>query len=286
MGVSSSPAESVLSDHLFYRLHGESERARWRVSDIPFDRIDRASVSPAMIALVRRVAESELTTFSATRFFLQAFADDTDFTQWMAVWFYEETKHPEVLMRWLSELGERFDAGFLRRGRATTSFMKSRFGTLVANVISEVVASHNYLAIHENAGESVLSGIGKHLAADEARHARTFLAYARRYLERSGDPQRDRADALKVLHLWFQQGGGIEHPVNEFAARAGDDGALGGAIVRLGLQGAAERASGHACRMIGSLLDLPLEAPGDALPALAALRREAEINQGDGHGQT
>lgn len=286
MGVSSSPAESVLSDHLYYRLHSESERARWRVSDVPFDRIDRARVSPPLIAFVRRVAESELTTFSATRFFLQTFADDTDFTQWMAVWFYEETKHPEVLMRWLSELGEHFDPGFLRRGRATASFMKSRFGTLVANVISEVVASHNYLALHENAGEPVLSAIGKHLAADEARHARTFLAYARRYLERSNDPERDRADALKVLHLWFQQGGGIEHPVNEFGARASDDGAIGAALLQLGLQGAAERASGHACRMIGSLLGVPLETPGDAFGALSALRRRTEENQGDDHGQT
>lgn len=281
MGVWNAPAESVLSDHLYYRLHAEAERARWLLSDIPFDRIDRAQVSPSLVALVRRVAESELTTFSATRFFLQSFADDTDFTQWMAVWFYEETKHPEVLMRWLSELGETFDAGFLRRGRATTSFMKSRFGTLVANVISEVVASHNYLALHENAGEPVLSSIGKHLAADEARHASTFLAYARRYLERSPHPERDRADALKVLHLWFQHGGGVEHPVNEFGARAEHDAALDEALVSLGLRGAAQHAAGHACRMIGSLLDLNLKTPGDAFSALAALRSGATSKPGD-----
>lgn len=276
MGVSSSTAESVLSDYLYYRLHSEAESARFRVLDIPFDRIDRSRVSPSLVKLVRQIAEAELTTFSATRFFLQAFADDTDFTQWMAVWFYEETKHPEVLMRWLSELGERFDGAFLRRGRATTSFMKSRFGTLVANVISEVVASHNYLALHENAGEPVLSSIGKHLAADEARHARTFLAYARRYLERSDDPLRDRADALKVLHLWFRQGGGVEHPVNEFGARTEHDPSLDGAVTSLGLARAAENAATHACRMLESLLDVPLKTPGDAFDALTALRRTTD----------
>jgi hypothetical protein len=285
MGVSSSKTESVLSDYLFYRLHEEAERARWRVSDIPFRDIDRTRVSPSLLSLVRHVAASELTTFSATRSFLSSFGDDPDFTQWMAIWFYEETKHPEVLLRYLANFGQSFDADFLRRGRATAAFMKSRFGMLVTNVISEVVASHNYLALQKNAGEPVLSLIGKHLAADEARHASSFLAYARRYLERSQDPDRDRADALKVLHLWFQRDGGVEHPVNEFGARAELDPDLGEAIAKVGLRTAADAAAGHACRMLASLLGISLKTPDDALRALTELRRE-EPKRGDEHGPT
>jgi hypothetical protein len=285
MGASSSKTESVLSDYLFYRLHEEAERARWRLSDIPFHAIDRAQVSPSLLALVRHVAASELTTFSATRFFLSSFADDPDLTQWMAIWFYEETKHPEVLLRYLAAFGHSVDTDFLRRGRATAGFMKSRFGTLVTNVISEVVASHNYIALHENAGEPVLSLIGKHLAADEARHASSFLAYARRYLERSPDPDRDRADGLKVLHLWFQQGGGVEHPVSEFGARAELDADLSDAAAKLGLQTAANAAAAHACRMLGSLLGVSLRTPDDALRALTELRRE-EPRKGNEHGPT
>ena len=139
--------EDIIGDGLFTRLFDQAELARWRIDDIPWDRIDRDRVTPGLISLVREIAFSELTTTTATRRFLTELSDDVDLTQWIAVWFYEETKHPHVLLRWLHHVGVTVTDDFIRRGRATAPFMKSRMGTLVTNVISEVVASAAYASL-------------------------------------------------------------------------------------------------------------------------------------------
>ena len=196
--------------HLFL----EAERARWTMHAIPCSELRRDRVTPELIDLVRTIAGSELTTFSATQRFLQDFSDDVDFTSWLAVWFYEETKHPLALLRWLEELGVTVDDDFVRRGRVTAPFLRSRMATLVMNIISEMIASARYMNLRATSPEPVLSRIAEHLAGDEARHAASFFGFARARLARSADPAADRRDALKVLHLWASDE--VRHPVNLF----------------------------------------------------------------------
>jgi hypothetical protein len=217
----SAPGEStnVLADLLYYRLFSEAEQVRWRMEDIPWSSIDRSCVTPAVLEVVRQLALAELTTYTATRRFLQEFSDDIDFTQWMSVWFYEETKHPYALMRWMREVGEKVSGGEMVRGRITAPFMKSRFGMLVTNVISEVHASALYVAIATTTKEPVLKRIATTIAGDEARHATGFLAYARRVLERAKRPEEYQLEALKVLHMWLNQNGSVQHPVNTVGLR-------------------------------------------------------------------
>ncbi|HLL20696.1 MAG TPA: ferritin-like domain-containing protein, partial [Kofleriaceae bacterium] len=180
------------------------------------------------------------------------------FTQWVSVWFFEETRHPQVLLRWLHRLGVRVDEPFLRRGRATAPFMKSRFGTLVANVISELVASTAYAGIYATTDEPVLAAIAKNLAGDEARHAASFFAYAERALARSRTPDVDRRDAIKVAYLWFQDS--VRHPVNEFVAR---NGATPGMDV--------DELRDRVLHVIGALVGLPLDARTDLRAVLGDL---------------
>src|SRR5581483_6407019 len=117
-----------------------SEGVRWKMADLPRERFDPKETSPGLRTLVKQMAFSEQATFSATQRFMQSFGDRGDFSEWIAVWFYEETKHPMVLLEWLELNGERPEQGFVRDGRVSTPFMKSRTGTLVTNVISEVFA--------------------------------------------------------------------------------------------------------------------------------------------------
>ena len=159
---------------MFAQLYAEAEQARWKLEELPWQTVDRAKVSPELIALVHDIAESEATTFSATQRFLQDFADDVELTNWIAVWFYEETKHPHVLLRWLAVLGEDHPSERMRRARVTAPFMKSRMGTLVTNIISEIVASARYMNLAERSPEPVLAQIATCLAGDEARHAASF----------------------------------------------------------------------------------------------------------------
>lgn len=247
----------VVGDSLCFALADQAERARWQFEDIPWERLDPARASAELRALVREAAFSELTTTSATKRFLDDFADDTDFTQWVSVWFFEETRHPQILLRWLHRLDVRVDDQFLRRGRATAPFMKSRFGTLTANVISELVASAAYAGIHATIDEPVLAAIAKNLAGDEARHAATFYAYAQRYLARSRDADADRRDALKVLYLWFQDT--VRHPVSEFISR------IGGAPPGLD----PDELRGRVTSVIGALVGVPLDGETDLRAVLA-----------------
>jgi rubrerythrin len=212
----------ILEGLLHYELFSAAERVRWRMEDIPWSTIDRGMLTPQLMVLVRQVALAELTTYAATRRFLQEFSDDIDFTQWMSVWFYEETKHPHALMRWMHENGETFSAGEMVRGRITAPFMKSRFGMLVTNVISEVHACAGYVGLHQAVDEPVLKRIAKHLAGDEARHATGFFAYARRAFDRSKKREEDQLEALKVLHMWLNANSRVQHPVNTVALRTSD----------------------------------------------------------------
>jgi hypothetical protein len=249
----------LVRDALCFELAREAENARWRVNDIPWAEIDRARVTPGWIALVRAVAFSELTTTSATQRFLSEFGRDVDLTQWISVWFYEETRHPQVLMRWLAELGSSCDEDFVLRGRATAPFMRSQVGTLVTNVISEIVASAAYAAMGSHCPEPVLARIARNLAGDEARHAASFYRYAERHLEASTDRAADRRDALKVLHLWVGDGE-MRHPVHEFYERNRDT------FNELAIEPTfpVERI----VRTIGVLVDLPLESAADVRDAL------------------
>jgi hypothetical protein len=272
MNPASFDSADLCADALCHRLFKEAEQIRWRSSDIPWHALERERVSAELLALVREITFAEMTTHSATRRFLSEFSDDVDFTQWLAVWFYEESSHPQVLMEWLHQFGEQVSAQAVRRARTSTPFMRSRFGTLVTNIISETVASNNYLTLHRNAPEPVLAVITKYLAADEARHARGFFAYARRMLERSPHPDLDRLDALKLLQLWFEGAGRVTHPVSEFGARAVQLAAVPGLPSITDTSVPAR----HACRLIGTLIGQHIDDISSVEQCSAELRARLE----------
>jgi hypothetical protein len=220
---------------IFDNLYLEAERARWKLGDLPWNRLERDKVTPELVQLVRDIAESEATTFSATQRFLQDFADDVELTNWISVWFYEETKHPHVLLTWLDAVGAGRGDADMRRARVTAPFMKSRMGTLVTNIISEIVASTRYMSFSSQSPEPVLAEIAAKLAADEARHAASFYTFANRRIATARDADAERRDALKVLYLWINESERVHHPVNLFAttqASAAAQAALRSRVIR------------------------------------------------------
>lgn len=260
------PEADAVGHGLFQRLAEKAERVRWNMEDVPWERLDRTRVDAGILDLVREIAFSELTTFSASQRFLKDFWDDPDFTQWISVWFYEETRHPNILLKWLRHFDVTVDDRFLLRGRGTSAFMKSRMGTLVTNVISEMVAASNYRNLALHAEEPVLAWLAGNIANDEARHASSFYSYAKRMLARSPDPESDRRDALKVLYMWFRDNDRVQHPVNEFygrnQARSGPETLL--ARIRNGYGDVRRRA----CRKIGGLVGADIDEPEDILRCL------------------
>jgi hypothetical protein len=215
-------SEDVFRDYAFFKLFAVSEKQNWKISDIPWDKIEKERVSPATLRLVRESIFSELTTYSATKEFMNLFAEDLDFTHWLSVWFYEETKHPHVLMRWISHFGERFDDQFVHRGRQIHPMRPDRMEMLCMNIVSEITAANEYQQMTVDCEEPVLKIIARHLSIDESRHAAGFFAYARKMIQDSSEPDRLRLAALRIIfYCLFSQE--QHHPVNEYVKRARQD---------------------------------------------------------------
>jgi ferredoxin len=249
-----------------------SEGVRWKMADLPRDRFDATQTSSGLRALVKQMAFSEQATFSATQRFMQSFGDRGDFSEWIAVWFYEETRHPMALLDWLELNGEHPEQGFVRDGRVSTPFMKSRTGTLVTNVISEVFAAASYLGMPLTSKEPLLRAIGKRICADEARHAASFYAYARQAIAQAQDPMRERLDALKVVHFWLNEIEAVSHPVNEMLMKVAQRGDL--PLPEL------ENPKERVLRALGRLIGVPLEAPEQVQAQLMELTRQVHAAAG------
>lgn len=258
---------------IYRSLLETAEAGRWRMSEVSWGTFRPELAPPELRAVVREMAFHEQATFSATQRFLQSFGDDLDFTQWMSVWFYEETRHPLVLMRWAELAGETFDASFVARGRVSSPFMRSRMGTLVTNVISEIAAAVAYLNLARVSPEPLLSSLCRRIAADEARHSASFFTYARRRLEAAADPERERLDAIKVLHFWLNENGSVTHPVNRTMERLrGLEGIDPAALLE------PETVRARACRAVALLTGEAIRAPEDAAPVLAGLVARAHAS--------
>lgn len=266
---------NIHDDGLYYRLFAEAENVRWKMRDYAWSSIARDQVPPSWRALVRETLIGELTTFSATERFFADFADDVDFTQWLTVWLYEETKHPSALLMWLDAFGEKFDSRFMLQGRQTIPFMPSKMGTLATNIVSEMVAATIYVTIADQPGcEPVLQQICHNIGGDEARHAAGFYSYAKKRLARADDPRAEKIAALKVLYFWTtpELNARVGHPVNLLAHRYRTHALVQEAVPRDVIEQAIANTYKRVCRVFETLLGVELRDPRDVGDQLAALQ--------------
>jgi len=252
-----SADSDIFGSSIYYRLFQEAETVRWRMGDIPWSSIDTKSVAPSWVALAREIAYAELTPFHASAQYLHDYASDIDFTQWATVWLYEEMKHPQVMIRWLHEFGETVDSRFIMEGRQV-SINPTLMATLITNVYAEILAWSMYMMVSKRCPEPVLAQVMQLLAGDEARHASGFYSYAKKLLETSDNPRRDRLIALKVMYFWAETNHLVEHPVNLFLRRMADKPEVLKAIPLADFQGCTKKMYARAYPLLGNLLDLKI----------------------------
>lgn len=197
----------------YYSLFEVAERARWKVTELPWDAFDKSKVDTALISLVRTMTIGECTTFLATRSFMDLFADDLDFTQWLAVWLYEETKHPQVLVRWLSCAGEKISEQELLDARAITPMTPSSVEMLTFNIVSEIVAASLYQSFAKRVEEPLLREIMTVLGKDENRHSVGFEHYCKAYIQTADDPEKEKLTCLRAAWVFMQDDSFVQHPV-------------------------------------------------------------------------
>ncbi len=87
---------------LYPELFKQLEAVRWNMdTDIPWDRFDASLLSDEQAQTIKMNAITEWAALPATEMFLRDNRDDSDFSAFMSVWFFEEQKHSLVLMEYL-----------------------------------------------------------------------------------------------------------------------------------------------------------------------------------------
>src|SRR5207244_2697256 len=81
-----SPGIDMLYPELFKQL----EAVRWNMEhDIPWDRFDASLLTEEQAQTIRMNAITEWAALPATEMFLRDNRDDSDFSAFMSVWFFE-----------------------------------------------------------------------------------------------------------------------------------------------------------------------------------------------------
>ena len=87
---------------LYTELFKSMESVRWNMAtDIPWQDFDRSKLTDEQAQTIKMNAITEWAALPATEMFLRDNRDDSDFSAFMSVWFFEEQKHSLVLIVYL-----------------------------------------------------------------------------------------------------------------------------------------------------------------------------------------
>ncbi len=173
---------------LYTELFKSMESVRWNMeTDIPWQDFDRSKLTDEQAQTIKMNAITEWAALPATEMFLRDNRDDSDFSAFMSVWFFEEQKHSLVLIEYL----RRFAPDLVP---TEEELHKVRFEfdpappleTLMLHFCGEVRLNHWYRCAADWHTEPVIKSIYKIISQDEARHAGAYLRYMKRALSQRG----------------------------------------------------------------------------------------------------
>lgn len=202
---------------IFSELYDRLERARWDMSSIPFDQIDRTKVDAEIIHDIKHVTLTELSALPATKMFIRDFSHDTDFQRFISVWSFEEGKHSLALQRWLEKLDVELTTPEMDKinldfeiapwiETLTMHFLgEQRLGMWYAGFAGFGPGSRNDTTMPE----PVLKHIFKLMAQDEWRHAGCYFAF----LKKAVAGQKESLENIAKMSMWMLRGR-YRHPTN------------------------------------------------------------------------
>jgi hypothetical protein len=201
---------------LYPDLFKQLEAVRWNMDrDIAWDRFDPALLSDEQAATVKMNAITEWAALPATEMFLRDNRNDSDFSAFMSVWFFEEQKHSLVLIEYLKRF--RPDLAPTEQELHDVRFEfdpAPALETLMLHFCGEVRLNHWYRRAAEWHTEPVIRQIYDTLAKDEARHGGAYLRYMKRALVQFGDEARAAFSKVGVLMASARRTAQALHPTN------------------------------------------------------------------------
>jgi len=205
---------------LYPELFKSLESVRWDMGkDVPWDQFDASLLTDEQAHTIKMNAITEWSALPATEMFLRDNREDSDFSAFMSIWFYEEQKHSLVLQEYL----KRFRPDMLTT-EDELHHVRFEFDaapaleTLTLHFCGEIRLNHWYRRAAQWHSEPVIKAIYKLIAQDEARHAGAYLRYMRRALTERGkelaDQARNAFAKIGVLMASAKRTSQALHPTN------------------------------------------------------------------------
>lgn len=201
---------------LYPELFASLEKARWNMAeDIAWDSFEPALLTDEQAKTIKMNAITEWSALPATEMFLRDNQDDSDFSAFMSVWFYEEQKHALVLIEYL----RRFRPELVPTEEELHA-VRFKFDpappleTLMLHFCGEVRLTQWYRRASEWHTEPVIKQIYDTLSRDEARHGGAYLKYMKRAIDKFGVAARRAFSKIGVLMVSGGRAGKPLHPTN------------------------------------------------------------------------
>jgi hypothetical protein len=201
---------------LYPDLFKSLEKARWNLAeDVPWGAFDSSKLSDEQARTIKMNAITEWSALPATEMFLRDNRDDSDFSAFMSIWFYEEQKHALVLMEYLNRFRPDLVPSEDELHEVRFDFDPAPpLDTLMLHFCGEVRLTQWYRCASEWHTEPVIKRIYDLISKDEARHGGAYLKFMKRAIERCGNDARAAFAKIGVLMASSGRSGKPLHPTN------------------------------------------------------------------------
>lgn len=201
---------------LYPEIFKQLEAVRWNLeTDIPWDKFDASKLTDEQAQTIKMNAITEWAALPATEMFLRDNRDDSDFSAFMSVWFFEEQKHSLALMEYLRRFKPEFVPSEAELHEVRFEFDSApALETLMLHFCGEIRLNHWYRCAAEWHSEPVIKVIYETLARDEARHGGAYLRYMKRAMAKFGDEARAAFAKVGVLMASARRTSQALHPTN------------------------------------------------------------------------
>ncbi|MEP6969423.1 MAG: ferritin-like domain-containing protein [Betaproteobacteria bacterium] len=201
---------------LYPELFKQLESVRWDMArDIPWNSFDASRLTDEQAQTIKFNAITEWAALPATEMFLRDNRQDSDFSAFMSIWFFEEQKHSLVLMEYL----RRFRPDLVPT-EAELDDVRFEFDpapaleTLMLHFCGEIRLNHWYRRASQWHTEPVIKQIYTRLSQDEARHGGAYLKYMKKAITRFGLEAKSAFAKVGVLMASARRTEQAMHPTN------------------------------------------------------------------------
>ena len=201
---------------LYPDLFRAFERVRWNLeTDIPWDKFEATKLTKDQAYTIKMNAITEWAALPATEMFLRDNKNDSDFSAFMSVWFFEEQKHSLVLIEYLKRFCPEFVPSEEELDAVRFEFDPApALETLMLHFCGEIRLNHWYRCASDWHTEPVIKSIYNTIAMDEARHGGAYLKYMKKSLKTLGASAQLAFAKIGVLMASASRHQKALHPTN------------------------------------------------------------------------